>query len=110
MLANDVSGLKSLLADALVYTHSTGGKGTKETYLQKLASGALRYEQIEFADLTCHLIGNAGFVSAAMTATVIGGGSRREISNSYLAVWEYAGAGWQLLFLQGTPTKPAAPH
>ncbi|MDB5967198.1 MAG: nuclear transport factor 2 family protein [Polaromonas sp.] len=109
MLANDGAALGALLADALVYTHSNGGKDSKPSYLQRLASGALHYERVEFESPHFQVIGTVGCVTASMQATVTGGPGRREVSNSYLAVWEHTASGWKLLFLQGTPA-PAAAH
>src|SRR5688572_24199731 len=94
MLAADVSVLGILLSDALAYTHSTGVTDSKQSYLQLLASGALRYETLEFAAPQARLMGAAGLVSAVMHATVRKGEARREIASTYLAVWEHTAAGW----------------
>ena len=108
MVANDGDQLGALLAEDLGYVHSTGGKDTKQSYVAKIASGTLRYEKVDFASLQFRLIGNVGFVTGAMKATVTGGGNRREVANNYLAVWEHGAGGWKMLYLQGTPVPAAA--
>jgi hypothetical protein len=109
MLAADVAALGTLLSDALAYTHSTGVTDSKHSYLQLLASGALRYEALEFAAPQARLMGTAGMVNAVMYATVRKGDMRRDIASSYLAVWEYTPAGWVLQAVQATalPAKAA---
>jgi hypothetical protein len=107
MLANDGAQLGALLADELLYVHSTGGKDSKQSYVHRLASGALRYERVEFIEPAFRVIGTTGFVTAAMQAVVVSGGNHREVANNYLAVWEHGANGWKMLYLQGTP-MPAA--
>jgi hypothetical protein len=102
MLAADVAKLGTLLSDTLAYTHSTGVTDSKQSYLQLLASGALRYETLEFAAPQARLMGAAGLVSAVMHATVRKGEARREIASTYLAVWEHTAAGWVLQAVQAT--------
>ena len=54
MLGGDIAALEALLSDGLVYVHSTGGRDTKTTYLNKLASGSLKYLSLSFEDLQVH--------------------------------------------------------
>jgi hypothetical protein len=107
MLAADVAVLGALLSDTLAYTHSTGLTDTRQSYLQLLASGALRYEALEFGAPHARLMGTAGLVRAVMYATVRKGELRRDIASSYLAVWEHTATGWVLQAVQATalPTK-----
>jgi Domain of unknown function (DUF4440) len=108
MLGSDSSKLNDLFGEQLVYTHSTGGVDSKQSYLEKLSSGALRYDSMEFIRPQFRVIGSVGLVSASMQASVVRGDVRREVSNSYLAVWEHTASGWQLQVLHGTPLPPAA--
>lgn len=102
MLAADVSALGMLLSDTLAYTHSTGVTDSKQSYLELLAGGALRYETLEFTEPQARLLGAAGMVSAVMRATVRKGEVRRDIASAYLAVWEHTAAGWVLQAVQAT--------
>ena len=109
MQNNDGAALGALLSDALVYQHSTGARDTRQSYLARMASGALHYEKVEFLMPEFRLLGHVGLVHARMRATVVGGGSRREVANSYLAVWERDASGWKLVALQGTPLPAPKP-
>ena len=108
MLANDSVALGDILANALCYVHSSGGRDTKQSYVYKLSNGNLQYQTCDFFTPEFRLIGNVGFVTARMVANVVSSGSHREVANNYLAVWEHDGAAWKLLYLQGTPL-PASP-
>ena len=108
MLDGRLAVLADLLADALAYTHSTGVQDSKQSYLQQLSSGALRYEALEFVAPVIRVLGPVALVSAVMKATVQRGGSRRDVASSYLAVWENTPAGWKLQALQATPLAAAA--
>lgn len=107
MLAGDVAKLDALLSDALVYVHSSGGVDSKQSYLDKLARGVMRYETLEFIAPQARLIGQAGLLNARMRARVENAGARREVASSYLAVWEHGATGWVLQWVQATSLPPA---
>ncbi len=109
MLQGDTRKLGELLSEQLVYTHSSGGKDSRQSYVEKLAGGALRYEALEFVAPEVRLIGPVGLVAATMKATVSGVGGQRKIASTYLAVWAYEASGWTLQFVQSTALPAAAP-
>ena len=108
MLDGKLAVLADLLSDTLAYTHSMGVQDSKQSYLQQLSSGALRYEALEFVAPVIRVLGPVALVSAVMKATVQRGGSRRDVASSYLAVWENTPAGWKLQAVQATPLAAAA--
>lgn len=108
MVAGKLLTLADLLSDTLAYTHSTGLQDSKQSYLEQLSSGALRYEALEFVAPVIRVLGPVALVSAVMKATVQRGGSRRDVASNYLAVWENTPAGWKLQALQATPLAAAA--
>lgn len=113
MQTNDGVALGALLADSLIYQHSSGARDTRQSYLARMASGALRYAKVEFLTPEFRLVGGVGgpgrvgLVHARMLATVVRDGTPREIANSYLAVWEHNASGWKLVALQGTTVVAA---
>lgn len=108
MLDGKLLTLADLLSDTLAYTHSTGVQDSKQSYLEQLSSGALRYEALEFVAPVIRVLGPVALVSALMKATVQRGGNRRDVASSYLAVWESTPAGWKLQAVQATPLAAAA--
>ncbi len=108
MLAGDTQALGDLLSDALLYVHSTGLKDSKQSYLEKLESGALRYESLAFAGPVATVLDGTGLVRAVMRATVLRSTVPCEVASSYLAVWRHTPAGWRLEAVQATPLPVTA--
>lgn len=103
MLAGDTRNLAVLLSESLVYVHSNGACDSRGSYLEKLESGVLRYEALEFTDPFYRLLGSIGLVHAGMRATVLRGGARHAVASSTLAVWEHLGGAWKLQALHACP-------
>jgi hypothetical protein len=87
--------------------HSTGGRDTKTTYLDKMASGSLKYLTLSFEDLQVHAAGPGEMVTGRMSAEVIIGGQSKAIRSLFLTVWmpELGADGQQglrMLAYQGT--------
>ncbi len=87
MLGGDIATLEALLSDGLVYVHSTGGRDTKTTYLNKLASGSLKYLTLSFEDLQVHGAGPVQVVTGRMSAEVSIQGQSKAIRSLFLTVW-----------------------
>ena len=110
LLSADLEALQVLLADALVYVHSTGASDSKDSYLAKLRSGSLRYQALQFEDLQARGVGQAGdavVVTGRMVAEVLKDGQPRAVRSLFMTVWTRAPGTapvpWQLCAHQGTP-------
>jgi ketosteroid isomerase-like protein len=103
MIHADTAALRSLLADDLAYTHTTGSKQDKTAFLRSLGSGELRYRSIEPVERTVKVMGGDGAVVVGRsTMNVEAGGQPRLFSIRYLAVYRREANGWQLLAWQST--------
>lgn len=108
LLESDLSALQGLLADALVYVHSTGACDRKDSYLAKLSGGSLKYLELNFSDLQVQTLQQAGVVSGRMTAVVSKDGQLKNVASLFMTVWGCGTDGtWRLHAHQGTPL-PAA--
>ncbi|MDB5848700.1 MAG: hypothetical protein JWP29_2452 [Rhodoferax sp.] len=107
MLAANTRALKALCAETLVYVHSSGATDSRESYLHKLNSGALRYEALAFVAPRYTLIGTTGLVHAGMRATVLRGGGRHAVASNTLAVWTFEEGRWTLQAVQASPLAAA---
>ena len=87
MLSGDIATLEALLSEGLVYVHSTGGRDTKTSYLDKMASGSLKYLTLSFEDLQVHAAGPGEMVTGRMSAEVIIGGQSKAVLSLFLTVW-----------------------
>lgn len=108
MLAADTPALAAMCEEALVNVHSSGVSDSRESYLQKLDSGALRCETLEFVAPRVRVIGTTGLVHAGMRATVLRGGGRHVVASSTLSVWTFSGKGWLLQAVQASPVNTIA--
>ena len=108
LLAGDLPALQGLLADDLVYVHSTGACDRKDTYLAKLSGGSLKYLEVQFSDLHVQVLQQATVVSGRMAAVVSKDGQRKNVASLFMTVWGCGPDGaWRLHAHQGTPA-PAA--
>ena len=103
MIHADTAALRTLLADDLAYTHTTGSKQDKAAFLGSLGSGELRYTSIEPTERAVSLLGRDGAVVVGRSnMKVQAGGQLRVFSIRYLAVYRREASAWQLLAWQST--------
>lgn len=109
LVANDTAALRALLAEDLVYVHSTGGRDSRDSYIAKLQGGALRYLEAAFTDLQVSARAQAAIVTGRMAAVITKDGERKNVSSLFMTLWMPDAQGrWQLCAHQGTPVPPAA--
>ena len=108
LLAGDLPALQGLLAEELVYVHSTGACDRQASYLAKLSGGSLKYLALDFHDLQVQLLQQAAVVSGRMAARVSKDGQPKDVASLFMTVWGCGPDGvWRLHAHQGTPV-PAA--
>lgn len=101
--AGDVATLDELFAADLVYTHSDATADSKQSYLEKLASGHFKYGPVSHPESGIVVHGDCALVFGDMRGEVRIAGALRVLNSRSLAVWVRAGEGWQLIAFQ--PTK-----
>jgi len=87
LLSGDAERLGSIVDKDLSYTHSSGKKDTKASYLDSLASGKTKYLSLEREDVTARACGDAVIVEGKVRMHVIVDGEEKRLFNHYLAVW-----------------------
>lgn len=108
LLAGDLPALHGLLADDLVYVHSTGVCDHKDSYLTKLSGGSLKYLALNFSELQVQVLQQVAVVSGRMAAVVVKDGQNKNVASLFMTVWGCDADGvWRLHAHQGTPL-PAA--
>ena len=98
----DSDALGNLLADDLVYTHSTGTVDTKTDYMTKLKSGEQKYASMEYSDMKVRKYGNTAVVNAQIHMTGATKGVPFDNRMYVVHVWVKQGAGWKLVTHQTT--------
>lgn len=101
MIANDVKALDAVLADDLVYTHSSAAMETKKEFIDRLSSG-LRYKAITPREQTIRVFGDVALVNGLNRMDVERKGEPITFDIRFLAVYVRAGAQWQMRAWQST--------
>lgn len=99
----DTGTLDRLFAADLVYTHSNASSDSKQSYLDKLASGHFDYGVIEHPETAVVVHGDCALVFGDMRGEVKVDGQTRVLNSRSLAVWVREDGNWALLAYQ--PTK-----
>ena len=108
LLAGDLPALHGLLADDLVYVHSTGVCDHKDSYLTKLSGGSLKYLALNFSELQVQVLQQVAVVSGRMAAVVVKDGQNKNVASLFMTVWGCDADGvWRLHAHQGTPLPTA---
>jgi hypothetical protein len=106
LLTGDLLVLQDLLADDLVYVHSTGARDSKASYLDKLSSGGLKYMALNFSDLQVRTLQQTAVVSGRMAAVINKEGQQKKVASLFMTVWVCCPDGHlRLLAHQGTPVN-----
>lgn len=102
MIEADFPALEKLLADDLVYVHSSGSVESKEQFLDTIRSGRLRYKRIVAEETRIKSAGNIAVVTGRSSVEVEREGKPQSFRVRFTAVYEKSGAGWRLSAWQTT--------
>ena len=103
MAAADLPVLEELFSADLVYTHSDASADSKQSYLDKLASGHFDYGVMDHPESSIVVRGDCALVFGDMRGEVLIAGATRVLNSKCLAVWVRENGNWALLAFQ--PTK-----
>jgi ketosteroid isomerase-like protein len=103
MTDGDVGTLGEMFAAELLYTHSDATTDSKQSYLDKLASGYFDYGALEHPETSIVVRGDCALVLGDMRGQVKIDGQTRVLNSKSLAVWVREDDNWVLLAFQ--PTK-----
>jgi uncharacterized protein (TIGR02246 family) len=109
MRALDVAALRALLADDLVYTHSSGVRDGKESYIQALQDGTYRYFAMQATPPSVRVYGDTALVVGRVVTRLASRGAEKLLDNATLTVWVRRDGRWQLVAYQPTVVPTAAP-
>ena len=107
-IAMDVATLKPMLADDLVYCHSTGVCQNKEEFIGFVTSGTNKYLAMDILYMKPRLIDGAIVVNGKMEARVLMNGKEQHFQGIYTDVYAKRGGRWQLVSWQSTKVPDAA--
>jgi hypothetical protein len=103
MMQADIETLDRLLSQRLVYTHSHGGRDTKDSYLNALRANEVSYESIDHTTDRVDVVGPVIVITGGMRATVVSQRhGTRLIDTRTTAIWTNDDGPWQLLAFHST--------
>jgi ketosteroid isomerase-like protein len=105
MKTGDLPALERMLANDLIYVHSTGLVHGKTEYLDLLRAGTVRYLDFHRTDSQTRITGECALVSARVKTRLLFSGKELEMENHVTSAWARRPDGWSLIMAQSTPLK-----
>lgn len=100
--ANDFAALERLLADDLVYIHSSTSTDTKASYIESLRSGTVRYHRMTMGDVSVRCYGPLAVIAGRTTFRVTARGQDMTLDLLFHALWAQRPGGPQFVSWQAT--------
>jgi len=107
MMKQDWPTLNAVLADDLVYVHSTARVESKGEHVGNLQSGKPHYRGIAPRDRKVRVRGDVGIVNGVSDMHVENAGKEQRFTIRYLAVYVLGVGGWQMTAWQSTKVPDA---
>jgi ketosteroid isomerase-like protein len=102
MAEKDVATLNRLLADDLIYTHSSARMDTKKSLIGAMESGSTVYTGVEPSDVVAQDLGDAVVLTGVAAISVISGGNPNSFRVRFTDVYANKGGQWQMVTWQST--------
>jgi ketosteroid isomerase-like protein len=103
IVAGDFEDFAAVCHPELIYTHSTGGTDSLESYLARCRAGFYDYQWVDHPVTKIVVSADVVLVLGEMNADITAGGVPKQLRNSSLAVWVRDGETWKLIAFQATP-------
>ena len=96
--ANDAAALEAVLDPDLTYTHNNGFREGRESYLDRIRQGQVRYISFERPEASVRVFGNVALVDgrSGMTYQRPSDEAPLTIDTLYLAAWIKTDGRWRL--------------
>ena len=104
-LKGDVAGLGALLADGFLSVTNTGEIRTKAETLDRLKTGAAKFESGKVDDMRVVVYGNSVVVIGHWAGKVVEKGKAFDESERFTDTWVKQNGQWRCVASQGTPIK-----
>jgi ketosteroid isomerase-like protein len=102
MAQKDVATLRTLLADDLIYTHSSARLDTKQSLIGAMESGATVYSGVEPSDVVAQDLGDAVVLTGTCRIQVSSNGMANAFTVRFTDVYANRGGNWQMVTWQST--------
>ena len=102
MAAKDIATLDALLADDLVYTHSSARLDTKHSLIANMKSGATVYSAVEPSEVRAQDLGDAVILTGVARIKVSSSGKELEFRVRFTDAYAKRSGRWQMVTWQST--------
>jgi ketosteroid isomerase-like protein len=102
MAEQDVATLNKVLADDLIYTHSSARLDTKQSLIGAMQSGATVYTAVEPSDVVAQDLGDVVVLTGVAAISVNSGGNANSFRVRFTDVYANKAGQWQMVTWQST--------
>ncbi|HLY46513.1 MAG TPA: nuclear transport factor 2 family protein [Stellaceae bacterium] len=102
MAQKDVATLNEVLADDLVYTHSSARLDTKASLIGNMESGSTVYTAVVPSDVVAQDLGDTVVLTGSCRISVNAGGRPNSFGVRFTDVYARRGGRWQMVTWQST--------
>jgi ketosteroid isomerase-like protein len=104
MAKKDIARLNALIADELVYTHSSARIDTKASLIGAMESGSTVYTSVVASDVKAQEFDDAVVLTGSARISVMSQGRPNSFGVRFTDVWANKGGQWQMVTWQSTRT------
>jgi hypothetical protein len=102
MADKDIATLNKIIADDLIYTHSSARLDTKKTLIGAMESGATVYTSVVPSEVVAQDLGDAVVLTGVAAISVNSGGTPNSFRVRFVDVYAKRGGQWQMVTWQST--------
>ena len=102
MATKDTATLESLIADDLIYTHSSARLDTKRSLIDNMTSGSTVYTVVEPSDVKAQDLGDTVVLTGIAQIKVTANGNPLAFGVRFTDVYARRGGRWQMVTWQST--------
>ena len=104
MAQKDIATLNEVIADDLIYTHSSARLDTKQSLIGNMESGSTVYTSVVPSDVKAQDLGEAVVLTGTCRISVNSGGNAMSFGVRFTDVYARRGGKWQMVTWQSTRT------
>jgi ketosteroid isomerase-like protein len=102
MAEKDIATLNEVIADDLVYTHSSARLDTKASLIGNMQSGSTVYTSVVPSDVKAQDLGDTVVLTGSCRISVNAGGRPNSFGVRFTDVYARRGGSWQMVTWQST--------
>jgi ketosteroid isomerase-like protein len=102
MAAKDFATLNAVLADDLIYTHSSARLDTKQSLIGNMQSGATVYTSLEPSEVKAQDLGDAVVLTGIAQIKVVSNGTPNAFGVRFTDIYAKRDGRWQMVTWQST--------